>query len=327
MTPPSNPDVTVNKTTLIFTADTWDDEQTVTVSAAHDTDALAETATITHSATSTDGDYDGISVGSVNVTVIDDETEVSFGAEMYMATEGGEDATVTMHLSQPAPTRLVIQLTEEGKTGATPDDWSGVPPTLTFNVGEDEKSFTVVATDDDIEDSGEKVEIGFGTLPTNVITGTPDKAMVTLANAECDNLASQIIVLDAIGEISQSGEKDLWTFDPDPWRFYQIEVIGVDGRDILAQDTHPGDLTLADPNLISTRVVGGTSGGAYNPRAVDNNGYGTNSEAIFWSSYPRLLPDRGRRQRRHGHLPDQGARRQHLQAGGRRANLPLCRRA
>ena len=287
ITAPTNPDVTVNKTTLTFTADTWDDEQTVTVSAAHDTDALAETATITHSAASTDTDYDGISVGSVNVTVIDDETEVSFGAEMYMATEGGEDATVTVHLSQPAPTRLVIQLTEEGKAGATSDDWSGVPATVTFNVGEDEKSFTVVATDDDIEDSGEKVELGFGSpLPTGVILGDPDTTTVALSNAECDNLATEMIVLDAIGEISQSGEEDLWTFTPDPYRFYHIEVIGVDGRDMLGQDTHPGNLTLADPNLISFRAVDGTEGGDFNPSVADNGGYGTNSEAPLWWSFP-----------------------------------------
>ncbi len=286
ITAPTNPDVTVNKTTLIFTADTWDDEQTVTVSAAHDTDALAETATITHVATSTDTDYDGISVGSVNVDVIDDETEVSFGAEMYMATEGGEDATVTVHLSQPAPARLVIRITEEGKAGATSDDWSGVPATVTFNVGEDEKSFTVVATDDDVEDSGEKVEIGFGSpLPSGVILGDPDTTMVTLANAECDNLATEIIILDELGEITQAGEKDFWTFDPDPYRFYIIEVIGVDGRDMLGRDTHPGDLTLEDPELISVRAVEGTDGAEYSS-AVDDGGYGTNSNGIWWWSSP-----------------------------------------
>ena len=286
VTPPSNPDVSVNKTTLTFTDSTWDDEQTVTVSAAHDTDALAETATITHSAASTDTDYDGISVGSVNVTVIDDETEVSFGAEMYMATEGGEDATVTVRLSQPAPVRLVISITEEGKAGATSDDWSGVPATVTFNVGEDEKSFTVVATDDDVEDSGEKVEIGFGSpLPSGVILGDPDTTMVTLANAECDNLATEIIILDELGEITQAGEKDFWTFDPDPYRFYIIEVIGVDGRDMLGRDTHPGDLTLEDPELISVRAVEGTDGAEYSS-AVDDGGYGTNSNGIWWWSSP-----------------------------------------
>ena len=286
VTPPSNPDVSVNKTTLTFTADTWDDEQTVTVSVAHDTDALAETATITHSAASTDTDYDGISVGSVNVTVIDDETEVSFGAAMYMATEGGEDAIVTVRLSQPAPVRLVISITEEGKAGATSDDWSGVPATVTFNVGEDVKSFTVVATDDTIEDSGEKVELGFDSpLPTGVVLGTPDTAMVTLANAECDNLATEIIILDELGEITQAGEKDFWTFDPDPYRHYIIEVIGVDGRDMLGRDTHPGDLTLADPNLISVRAVEGTDGAEYSS-VVDDGGYGTNSNGIWWWSSP-----------------------------------------
>ena len=283
ITPPANPDVSVNKQTLTFTDSTWDDEQTVTVSAAHDTDALAETATITHSAASTDTDYDGISVGSVNVTVIDDETEVSFGSDMYMATEGGEDATVTVHLSQPAPTRLVIRLTEEGKAGATSDDWSGVPATVTFNVGEDEKSFTVVATDDNVEDSGEKVELGFGSpLPTGVILGDPDTTMVTLANAECDNLATKRILLDEVGEISQAGEKDLWTFDFDPYRHYIIEIIGADdGRDMLDEDTHPGNLTLADPNLISVRAVHGTNGAEYNPAAVDDAGYGRNSQGTW----------------------------------------------
>ena len=286
VTPPSNPDVSVNKTTLTFTDSTWDDEQTVTVSVAQDTDALAETATITHSAASTDTDYDGISVGSVNVTVIDDETEVSFGAEMYMATEGGEDATVTVHLSQPATARLVIQLTAEGKTGATPDDWSGVPPTLTFNVGEDVKSFTVVATDDTIEDSGEKVEIGFDSpLPTGVVLGTPDTAMVTLANAECDNLATEMIILDELGEITQAGEKDFWTFDPDPYRHYIIEVIGVDGRDMLGRDTHPGNLTLEDPELISVRAVEGPEGSGYSP-FISDAGYGQNSNGGWWWSGP-----------------------------------------
>jgi len=259
------------------------------VSGDQDSDALAERATITHSAASTDGDYDGISVGSVNITVIDDETEVYFSSDMYMATEGGEDATVTVHLSQPAPARMVIRITAEAKAGATSDDWSGAPTTLTFNVGENEKSFTVVATDDNVEDSGEKVELGFASpLPTGVILGDPDTAIVTLANAECDNLATKIILLDEIGEISQAGEKDLWTFDFDPRRHYIIEVIGADdGRDMLDEDTHPGDLTLADPELISVSAVEGSEGAEYSP-LISDAGYGRNSQGgwVWYGSGP-----------------------------------------
>ena len=69
-------DISVDETTLTFTDSNWEDEQTVTVTGDQDDDALAERATITHSAASTDGDYGGISVGSVNITVIDDETEI-----------------------------------------------------------------------------------------------------------------------------------------------------------------------------------------------------------------------------------------------------------
>ena len=275
-------DISVDETTLTFTDSNWEDEQTVTVTGDQDDDALAERATITHSAASTDTDYGGISVGSVNITVIDDETEVSFSSDMYMATEGGDDATVVVQLSQPAPARMVIQITAEGKAGATSDDWTGAPTTLTFNAGEDEKSFTVVAFDDNVEDSGEQVELGFGSpLPTGVIPGDPDTATVTLANAECDNLATKRILLDEIGEISQAGEKDLWTFDFDPYRHYIIEVIGADdGRDMLDEDTHPGDLTLADPNLISVRMVNGTEGAEYSWH-IDDAGYGRNSQGTW----------------------------------------------
>ena len=73
VTAPSGSDVSVDKTTLTFTSSNWGDEQTVTVSAAQDDDALDDTATITHSVTSTDSDYNGFSAGSVNVTITDDE--------------------------------------------------------------------------------------------------------------------------------------------------------------------------------------------------------------------------------------------------------------
>ncbi len=278
--------VSVDETELTFTDSNWDDEQTVTVSGEQDDDALAERATITHSAASTDTDYSGISVGSVNITVIDDETEVYFSSDMYMATEGGEDATVVVHLSQPAPSRLVIEVTAEAMAGAVPEDWSGAPTTLTFNQGEDEKSFTVVAFDDNVEDSGEKVRLGFKTpLPSGVVLGDPGTAVVTLANAECDNLATEIIILDEIGEITQAGEKAFWTFDPDPYRHYIIEVIGVDGRDMLGRDTHPGNLTLADPELISVQAVEGTEGAKYSPH-VSDSGYGENSLGGWWWGSP-----------------------------------------
>ena len=66
-----DPDVTADAATLTFTPQNWDQEQTVTVSAAQDDDTADDSAVITHAATSADPHYEGIPVPSVAVTVED----------------------------------------------------------------------------------------------------------------------------------------------------------------------------------------------------------------------------------------------------------------
>ena len=58
---------------LTFTTGNWDTSQTVTVTAAQDTDAADEEVTLTHTTTSTDADYAGLALG-MPVTVDDDDT-------------------------------------------------------------------------------------------------------------------------------------------------------------------------------------------------------------------------------------------------------------
>ena len=82
---------------------------------------------------------------------------VSFGSATYSATEGGDDAEITVYLSVPAPGQVDIPLTATGHYKATPDDWLGVPTVLTFDTGDTSKSFTLVAFDDTVEDDGEMV--------------------------------------------------------------------------------------------------------------------------------------------------------------------------
>ena len=54
--------VTVDQTTLTFTPNNWDQEQTVTVNAQEDDDTADDSAVITHAATSSDLHYEGIPV-------------------------------------------------------------------------------------------------------------------------------------------------------------------------------------------------------------------------------------------------------------------------
>ena len=60
---------------LTFTTGNWDTSQTVTVTAAQDTDEVDDVVTLTHTTTSTDTDYAGLALG-IPVTVDDDDTAV-----------------------------------------------------------------------------------------------------------------------------------------------------------------------------------------------------------------------------------------------------------
>ena len=186
---------------------------------------------------------------------------MSFDAAAYSATEGGPDATVTVTLSSSAPSQVDIPLTAEGRGGAIPTDWSGVPERLTFNAGDTSRTLTLVAIDDEVEDDGEMVKLGFGTLPDGFTAGSPATARVTLMNDDvtppvqsqypCPPDSGQRIVMVGNGEISQAGQSEFWKVELDPWRTYVIEVLGADGVGDIMGAPNPGNLTLDDPHLFA----------------------------------------------------------------------------
>ena len=182
VTAPSGSDVSVDKTTLTFTSSNWGDEQTVTVAAAQDDDALDDTATITHSVTSTDSDYNGIRTGSIDVTVTDDEdipVTVTFGQAGHTIAEGSA-VTVRVTLSEDPERQVVIPITKSEQGGITTADYSGVPDSVTFESGDTEKSFIVTAAQDALDDDDESVTVGLGTLPNAVTAGAIDETTVSI---------------------------------------------------------------------------------------------------------------------------------------------------
>ena len=113
---------------------------------------------------------------------------VSFGQSSYTATEGGAGALVTVVLSSPwKPERneaLTVYLYPEPQNGATTEDFSGVPETVTFQPSQTEVSFTVSATDDSADDGGESVELFFRSgFPDDLELGQgPYRSTVYLAD-------------------------------------------------------------------------------------------------------------------------------------------------
>ena len=234
---------------------------------------------------------DDVSVGTPAQAVVTilDSLRVSFGASTYQAFEGGANAQVTVRLDSPAVIATVVPITATGMNGAIESDWTGVPPELTFGPGQQSKTFTVSAYDDSVEDDGESVELGFGTLPAGVVSTNPSTATVELMNTEienteepnpdlCNNEANKVIILDAIGEITASAVSDFWTVELDPFRSYLIEAIGADdGRDLIKEDNYPHDLTLEDPDIVAHWNSDGTIRRGLASRIAHDAGYGRNS--------------------------------------------------
>ena len=135
-----------------------------------------------------------------------DSVHVSFEASTYQAYEGGVGARVFVKLDSPAPLEIVVPITATGMNGATSADWTGVPSNVTFASGDTQKSFIVMAYDDQVEDDGESVELGFGALPAGVAKGTPSVATVELMNMEVPTCESAVWC--ATVEFADTASKD-----------------------------------------------------------------------------------------------------------------------
>ena len=179
-------DLSLDKISLTFTPGNWDTAQTVTVTAGHDDDAVDEAAaTITHTVSSAaDAGYNGVTAGSVVVTVDDDEVpvEVEFAQSSYTVDEG-QTVTVTVSLDEDPERTVSVPITKTNQAGTSDADYSGVPSALTFNAGETSKTFTFTAAADDVDDDGESVKLAFGTtLPPGVSAGTVAETTVSITD-------------------------------------------------------------------------------------------------------------------------------------------------
>ena len=117
---------------------------------------------------------------TVSITDNDDPAvTVRFEQGTYSVAEGS-DVTVKVQLNTDPERTVTIPITTTNQGGATSGDYSGVPASVTFQSGDREESFIFSATQDTVDDDGESVKLGFGTLPARVTAGTRDEATVSI---------------------------------------------------------------------------------------------------------------------------------------------------
>ena len=137
-------DLTLDETSLEFTTTTWNDAQTVTVSAGQDLDAANDTATLTHAAAG--GGY-SLSA-NLAVTVTDDEEVGLVFSQPSLGVTEGTNASYTVKLaSEPTASTVTVTI------GSNNADVTVDPASLIFNANGSNlwstpQTVTVTAGDD-----------------------------------------------------------------------------------------------------------------------------------------------------------------------------------
>ena len=170
---------------------------------------------------------------------------IHFGGASYTVSEGGSvDVTVT--LSKAPGSEAVIPLTASNQGGATASDYSGVPTSVTFGAAETSKTFTVTAAQDTVDDDGESILLGFGTLPGG-ITATTGQAAATTVSITDDDDPQVTVSFGAATYTAAEGSTATVTvtLSADPERTVAIPVT----------KTNQGGATSADYSGVPTSVT------------------------------------------------------------------------
>ena len=209
----------------------------------------------------------GISEGTVKesvVSITDDDVPsvtVAFEQATYTAAEG---STVTVKVKLSAdPERTVTVLIEDAvQGGATDDDYSGVPGSVTFSSGDTEKTFVFAAAADSVDDDGESVKLTFGTLPTGVAEGTVKESVVSITDDDTANITISTTSLD-VGE----GGSATYTVKlaTEPTGDVTVTIAGIAGTDLSTDLT---SLTYTSTTWNDTQTV--TVSAAHDADAVDD---------------------------------------------------------
>jgi hypothetical protein len=111
--------VTVSPGSLTFTSSNWNTAQTVTVGAVNDSTVEGtHSGVVTHTATSSDSHYNGISISSVSASITDNDSNgvtISESSGSTSVTEGSTTDTYTVVLNTAPTSNVTITLTPDSQ--------------------------------------------------------------------------------------------------------------------------------------------------------------------------------------------------------------------
>ena len=161
---PEDAEVAVDVTKLMFTAEDWNQSQTVTVTAAQDADAVADDpVTLTHVVSG--GDYRSVTVASVAVTILEDDAPTLLITDAE-ASEGDGEMAFAVRLSVPSSRTVTVEYATADGTALAGTDYEETTGTLTFSAETTAQTIRVPIIDDDLDEATETFTIALSN-PSN----------------------------------------------------------------------------------------------------------------------------------------------------------------
>ena len=150
---PEGADLTVTPSELRFTAADWNTEQTVTVTAIQDADAIADDpVTLAHEVSG--GDYEGLAAASVEVTITEDDVPGVTIADAE-APESAGQLLFTVTLSPASSRTVTVDCRTADGTARAHEDYTAAANLLTFAPGRTEAQIAVPVANDGLREGNE----------------------------------------------------------------------------------------------------------------------------------------------------------------------------
>ena len=209
---------------------------------------------------------------------------------------------MSIHLSEPVEIEPLVVRLVVTHVGATAADYTGIPKSVRFGVGEQTQTITVKATDDTDDDDGESVTLSFVNDPNGRVRVRTGPASATVALADNDGPRRVTVSFGAVTYTATEGGADATV---------RVELDAAPGRSVTVPLTkaHLGNATAADYSGIPMNVtfaanqtsrtfaVMATAGDGSDGGESVSIGFGTLPEGVFAGSPGGDDRDAGRRRR------------------------------
>ena len=164
---------TVEDFTLTVAAGSLTGTETFTLTPTQDTldEGTGETLSVTGTTTVT-----GLTVGSDEITLTDDDAAPELSVDAPSVTEGAEGATATLTftvtLSTASGQEVTVAYADTGSTATSGTDYTAITAgTLTFAAGETSKTVAVTVEGDDLDEGNETVVLQFSSASGATLSG------------------------------------------------------------------------------------------------------------------------------------------------------------